>query len=81
MKIALIQINTTVGDFKRNVDKAVLAAGRARDAGADLAVLSELCVPGYPPRDLLERPAFIDANLHLLAQMDMRQLSSAGIGP
>ena len=59
MKIALAQINPTVGDFAGNVDRIVEYARRAQERGADLVVFPELAVCGYPPRDLVERPAFI----------------------
>lgn len=62
MKIALAQINPTVGDFAGNSARILNMAGEAKGRGADLAVFSELCVCGYLPQDLLERPAFIDRN-------------------
>jgi NAD+ synthase (glutamine-hydrolysing) len=70
MKLALAQFNPTVGDFEGNSARILSLAERARQRGADLAVFSELCLCGYPPQDLLERPAFIDRNhkeLKLLA--------------
>jgi NAD+ synthetase len=70
MKIALAQINPTVGDFAGNVDRIVKYAQRAQARGADLVVFPELAVCGYPPRDLVERPAFIrksEAELERLA--------------
>jgi len=63
MKIALAQINTTIGDFSGNADKVIAAAHRARDAGAELCLFPEQCLPGYPAHDLLERKSFIDGNL------------------
>ena len=62
MKIALAQFNPTVGDFAGNSERILKLAQRANERGADLAVFSELCLCGYPPQDLLERPAFIDRN-------------------
>jgi NAD+ synthase/NAD+ synthase (glutamine-hydrolysing) len=62
MKIALAQFNPTVGDFDGNVARILELTREARDRGADLAVFSELCVCGYPPQDLLERPAFLERN-------------------
>jgi len=59
MKIALAQINTTVGDFTGNIDRIVKYARRAQERGAGLVVFPELAVCGYPPRDLVERPGFI----------------------
>ena len=63
MKIALGQLNPTVGDFAGNSAKILAMASRARDRGADLIVFSELCLCGYLPQDLVERPAFLDRNL------------------
>jgi len=62
VKIALAQFNPTVGDFAGNSARILSLASCARDRGADLAVFSELCLCGYLPQDLLERPAFIDRN-------------------
>jgi NAD+ synthetase len=59
MKIALAQINSTVGDFAGNIDRIVKYARRAQERGADLVVFPELALCGYPPRDLVERPGFI----------------------
>jgi NAD+ synthase (glutamine-hydrolysing) len=62
MKIALAQFNPTVGDFEGNSARILSLAEKARQRGADLAVFSELCLCGYLPQDLLERPSFIDRN-------------------
>ena len=59
MKIALAQINPTVGDFVGNTRKILEYAARAGEQGADLAVFPELAVCGYPPADFLEKDAFI----------------------
>jgi NAD+ synthetase len=59
MKIALAQINPTVGDFAGNIERIVKFAQGAQERGADLVVFSELALCGYPPRDLVERPSFI----------------------
>ena len=67
MKIALAQLNPTVGDFAGNSTKILDFAGRAAKQGADLAVFSELCLCGYLPMDLIERPQFIDRNERELA--------------
>lgn len=58
MRIAIGQINTTVGDLRGNVDLMVATARRAAAAGARVVVFPELAVTGYPPRDLLEKPSF-----------------------
>ena len=62
MKIALVQINPTVGDFAGNSAKIRQRAEEARARGAQLAVFTELCLCGYPPRDLVEAPGFLDDN-------------------
>ncbi len=59
MKIALAQINPTVGDFTGNLEKIVAASRRAAAQGARLAVFSELAICGYPPADFLEKPSFL----------------------
>jgi NAD+ synthase (glutamine-hydrolysing) len=61
MKIALAQINPTIGDFDGNCKRIIDAALMAAKAGAELTVFSEMCVMGYPARDLLEKPAFLNA--------------------
>ncbi len=62
MKIALGQINPTVGDFAGNANKMIDFARRAQAAGAGLILFPELSVCGYPPRDLVERPSFVVKN-------------------
>ncbi|MFZ0860512.1 MAG: NAD+ synthase [Candidatus Sulfotelmatobacter sp.] len=62
MKIALGQINPTVGDFSGNAAKIVDFSHRAQAAGAGMILFPELSVCGYPPRDLVERPSFVVRN-------------------
>jgi NAD+ synthase/NAD+ synthase (glutamine-hydrolysing) len=62
VKIALGQINPTVGDFSGNAAKIIDFAQKAKAAGAGLILFPELSVCGYPPRDLVERPAFVARN-------------------
>lgn len=62
MKIALGQINPTVGDFAGNSAKIIQYAQRARSAGAGLILFPELSICGYPPRDLVERVSFVQHN-------------------
>jgi NAD+ synthase (glutamine-hydrolysing) len=69
MKIALAQFNPTVGDFDGNSARILDLANQARLNGAELAVFSELCLCGYPPQDLIERPAFAARNQKALAQL------------
>jgi NAD+ synthase (glutamine-hydrolysing) len=59
VKIALGQINPTIGDFSGNSKKIIDFSRRAHAFGADLTMFPELSVCGYPPRDLLEKPAFV----------------------
>jgi NAD+ synthetase len=66
VKIALAQLSPVVGDYAGNVELIVQAARAAVEAGADVLVAPELALCGYPPRDLLERPSFIDDGLHAL---------------
>ncbi len=62
MKIALGQINPTVGDFTGNAARMIDFSRRAQGAGAGLIMFPELSVCGYPPRDLVERTSFISRN-------------------
>ncbi|MXW82598.1 MAG: NAD+ synthase [Rhodothermaceae bacterium] len=59
MKLALAQINTTVGDLRGNANKVSDYCRKARDAGASLVVFPELTLTGYPPLDLLESEDFV----------------------
>jgi NAD+ synthase (glutamine-hydrolysing) len=61
MRLALAQINSTVGDLDGNRDRIVARIAEAREAGAELTVFPELAITGYPPEDLLLRPAFVRA--------------------
>ncbi len=69
MKIALAQFNPTVGDFDGNSTRILELAREAHSRGADLAVFSELCLCGYPPQDLVERPSFVERNRTELLQL------------
>ena len=72
MKIAIAQVNATVGDFDGNSDKIAEAWRRADEAGAALIVLPELALCGYPPRDLLAKPAFLRRNREALDALAKR---------
>src|SRR6266704_6733518 len=63
IRVALAQINTTIGHFEGNVRKIIEYADRARAAQADILSFPELTITGYPPEDLLLRPGFIRDNL------------------
>ncbi|MCX7887898.1 MAG: NAD+ synthase [Verrucomicrobiae bacterium] len=65
MKLALAQLNTTVGDLRGNAAKILDAYRRAAEAGAELVITPELAITGYPPRDLLAKRRFVDDNLRV----------------
>src|SRR5208283_2415032 len=69
LRIAMAQINTTVGDFDGNVKKILAAVDNARTLKADIVTLPELAICGYPPEDLLFKPQFIQANLHSIQKI------------
>src|SRR5580658_1725606 len=72
MRIALGQINTTVGDIAGNVALIARFAHTAAERGAELAVFPELSITGYPPRDLVERRGFVER-----AEDGVQQLAQA----
>jgi len=59
LRVAVAQIDTTVGDFPGNSEKIVAFGRRAENEGADLVLFPELALSGYPPKDLLERRSFL----------------------
>jgi NAD+ synthase (glutamine-hydrolysing) len=69
MKIALAQFNPTVGDFEGNRRRILEMAREAKSGGAEIAVFSELCICGYPPQDLIERPSFAERNQQELVRL------------
>jgi NAD+ synthase (glutamine-hydrolysing) len=69
MKICLAQINPTVGAFEQNVKKICRFINTAKKKGADLIVFPEMCIVGYPPKDLLELSGFVDSNLKALEEV------------
>src|SRR5688572_23878415 len=72
MKIALAQINPTVGDLAGNVRKHVEFIDRAKAGGATLVVFPEMSIIGYPAKDLLLKSQFIDDNLRVLSMIASR---------
>jgi NAD+ synthase (glutamine-hydrolysing) len=82
MRIALAQINTTVGAIARNADLVLSTLKDAAEGGADLVVFPELTLTGYPPLDLLDRPSFIKHNLQQLHRVaaEAADLPAAIIG-
>ena len=69
MRLALAQINTTVGDLDGNRERILARLGEAKEAGADVVLFPELAVTGYPPEDLLLRPSFVEAAEKSLAEI------------
>jgi NAD+ synthase (glutamine-hydrolysing) len=69
LRIAMVQLNTTVGDFEGNLQKMLKGVERAKALGADLLTFPELAVCGYPPEDLLFKPRFIAENRRYLQKL------------
>jgi NAD+ synthase (glutamine-hydrolysing) len=69
MRLALAQINPTVGDVAGNAAKVAEWIGRARDEGAELAIFPELCIPGYPAEDLYLKRHFLRANQEAVEEL------------
>jgi predicted amidohydrolase len=78
MKIALAQINTTVGDINGNRDRVMEVVKKSQAMGADITVFPELCLTGYPPRDLLGLHGFVESNLRAIREI-AAQSTSMGI--
>ncbi len=79
IRIALGQIDTTVGDLAGNVAKMADWAARATGSGADLIAFPELAVTGYPPEDLVLRKAFVDDNLEALRDLASRTADGCAV--
>lgn len=69
LRIALAQINPTVGDFKKNISKVITAIGHAKEKDTDIVTFPEFVICGYPPEDLLLKPQFIKDNKKVLSQV------------
>jgi NAD+ synthase (glutamine-hydrolysing) len=69
MRVALAQIDPTVGDIDGNAAKVAEWIGRAAEAGAELAIFPELCIPGYPAEDLYLKPHFVEANRRAVSEL------------
>jgi NAD+ synthase (glutamine-hydrolysing) len=78
LRVALAQINTTVGDLAGNEAKIVAHVDRAKALSADIVVFPELAIPGYPPEDLLLKPSFVAANLGALERVAQTTRQSEG---
>ena len=75
LRVALSQLNQTVGDLAGNTARMRADHARAEAAGADIVVFPELAVTGYPPEDLVLKPQFVKDNMRALAEF---ALSTAG---
>ena len=69
MRVALAQIDPTVGDIDGNAAKVAEWIGRAAAAGAELTIFPELCVPGYPAEDLYLKRHFLEANRRAVEEL------------
>ena len=78
MRIALGQINTTIGDLTGNVDKMIATVRQAANRDVDLVVFPELSITGYPPQDLIERPSFVARSVEAV---DRLVKESKSLGP
>src|SRR6516225_2494511 len=69
LRLAAAQLNTVVGDLSGNVERILGALAAAEVAGADLCVMPELAITGYPPEDLLLKPGFVADNVAALEKV------------
>src|SRR3954471_12966874 len=79
LRIALAQVDTTVGDLAGNAETVLTWSRRAADAGADLVLFPELALTGYPPEDLVFRESFRSASVRTRDELAGR-LAAAGLG-
>lgn len=79
MKIALAQLNPVVGDIKGNCSKIVKSIEKAKEKNADIIVFPELAVTGYPPKDLLYNPDFLDETLKYIEEMIFPGSNNIGV--
>ncbi len=69
MNIALCQLNFVVGDLQGNKQKIISSVLEAKKKGAQIALFSELCISGYPPKDFLEYPAFTSRSQEVIEEL------------
>ena len=79
LRVALAQVNMTVGDIEGNKQRILAAMQQASQAGAHIVCLPELALAGYPPEDLLLKPGFVDANLRALQEIIEASRAFAGL--
>jgi len=80
MRITLAQINTVVGDIAGNLDKIAAALSSAAAERPDLIAFPEMCLTGYPPKDLVERPAFLEQAAGALKSIEKLSAKYGGTG-
>jgi NAD+ synthase (glutamine-hydrolysing) len=78
-KVAIAQVNPTVGDIDGNTKKIIDFIKRAREAGASLVVFPELVITGYPPKDLVLKPSFVRKNLEELERISKETRGIAAV--
>lgn len=69
IRIAQAQINSTVGDFRGNINKIGIFINRAKELGAEIITFPELALTGYPPEDLLMKPSFVRCNKEAIKEV------------
>ena len=79
LRIALCQVDAIVGDLDGNVERVLAAISSAEALGADIAILPELVLTGYPPEDLLLKPSFIQANRRALDEVAKQTTACAAV--
>ena len=79
MRIAGAQLNLVVGDLEGNEARIVAAMDWAESEGADVLLLPELAIPGYPPEDLIHRSGFVEGNLAVLERLAKRSASTVTV--
>ncbi|WP_434643695.1 NAD+ synthase [Thermoanaerobacterium thermosaccharolyticum] len=79
MKIALAQLNPTVGDIKNNCEKIIMHIKEAKKANMDLIVFPELSIIGYPPKDLLYNPDFLETSYSALNELILPETNDIGV--
>ena len=80
MKITLAQTNPVVGDIDGNLKKVIDTVTEAGSDGAELVVFCEMCLSGYPPKDLVERRSFIEQSAAALKSLEDFSKSQVGVG-
>ena len=79
LRVALCQLDTVVGDVVGNAERVLTGLARAEEEGADLVAFPELALTGYPPEDLLLKPAFLADNLAALSEVAGRTSACAAV--